>query len=102
MFLVVLTQEVLAVVVSIRSAHDAVDVLASGRPRQISEGNWQLVIELDEDNGALHPVIKNTLRIRSADPGEPSVVEMTSHFLHLHLRVSIVHISNVLRNQSYE
>src|SRR5499425_359894 len=53
--LVVLAQEVLAVVVAVRSAHHRVDVVA--RRVVVVERDPPLVIELDQDHRAVHPVV---------------------------------------------
>ena len=60
----VLTQQVLAVVVAVRRAHDRVDVLPSGHTRRqlTLHADGTLVVELDQDDGALNPVVE-TLRL---------------------------------------
>ena len=54
----VLTQQVLAVVVAVRRAHDRVDVLPSGDTRRqlTLHADGTLVVELDQDDGTSNPV----------------------------------------------
>ena len=79
---VVLPQQVLAVVISIRSSHNAMNVLLS-RPHRVSCKLLQvcgpLVIKFDQDHGTLHAVIKHAIRLRGTDPGEPSLIEVPVH-----------------------
>ena len=74
----VLTQQILAVVVAIRRAHDRVDVLPRGNARrQLSQHtDGTLVVELDQDDGALDPVIEHGVRVASADPCEVRIVQV--------------------------
>ena len=68
---VVLPQQVLAVVISIRSAHNAMNVLLS-RLRWVSgklpKVCGLLVIKFDQDHRTVHAVIKRAIRLRAPDP----------------------------------
>ena len=57
--LVVLPQQVEAVVVAVRRAHDGMDVEL--RRLRIGEEHAGVMVELDEDHRALHPVVERTL-----------------------------------------
>ena len=72
MLLVVLSQQVLAVVVAVRSADDGVDV-GTARYAGALERDWGLVIELDEDHGAVDAVVEDRVRRGRADPREVRV-----------------------------
>ena len=74
----VLTQQVLAIVVAIRRAHDRVDVLPSGHARRqlTQHTDGPLVVELDQDDGALNPVVEHGVRVASADPCEVRIVQV--------------------------
>ena len=95
---VVLPQQILAIVVSIRRSHHAMDMLlgrllaVGGKTPQICR---TLVVEFDQDHRTLHPVIEDAVGLRAANPGEPCVVEMTVDFVHFHARVTVVHVADV-------
>ena len=77
MLLVVLPQQILAVVVAVGRAHDGVDVLAIGHRRiEVAQVGGPLVIEFDQNHGAVDPVVEHRVVISAADPGEPRLVEM--------------------------
>jgi hypothetical protein len=98
--LVVLSKQVLAVVVPVGGPHDAVDVLPRSlppiHPRHVDGG---LVVELDEDHRALNPVVEDAVRLRLSDPGEVRLVQVLPHLAHLHLRVAIPQVPDVLGDQ---
>src|SRR5688572_14152296 len=105
MLTVMLPQEILAVVVSVRRAHDDVNVLAVGDVwvcRQVPEVRRPLMVELDEEHGAVNPVVEDAVRRTAADPGERGPVEMLTDLLHPHACVSVVHVVDVERNQIEE
>jgi hypothetical protein len=56
--LTMLTQQVDAVIIAIRGPHDGMDVLARGFI--VVECNAALVVELNENDGAVHTVVKRT------------------------------------------
>jgi hypothetical protein len=102
---VVLPQQILSVIVAVGCSHYAVDVLLGwllGVVGKLREICGTLVIEFDEDDRALDAVVKGAIRLRAADPGEPGVIEMKIHFIHLHARVSLVHVAYVQVDQVAE
>ena len=74
MLQVVLPQQILAVVVAVRRAHDGVDVLAAfGSVRVLArcrKPDRPLVIELDQDHRAVDAVVEHAARVGLADPRE--------------------------------
>ena len=72
--LVMLPQQVEAVVVAVRRAHDGVDV-ELGRLR-VGQEHAGVVVELDEGHRALHPVIERAVLAEAADPAEMRVRQM--------------------------
>src|SRR5215510_14691235 len=102
MLLVMLPEQVVSVVVSIRSSDDGVDVLPIHLSRvrsKAAQANRQLVIEFDQDHRTLDAVIEDVVRPRPADPGEARVVNALPDFVHLNPGVSVTHISDVLPDQ---
>lgn len=58
MLLVVLSQEVLAVVVAVRRAHDGVDVIPNGDARvDLAQAYRRLMVELDQDDRTQDPIV---------------------------------------------
>ena len=79
MRLVVLAEQVLAVVVAVWSAHYAVNVLARRQVGVLGEAReirGTLVIEFDQDHGAVDAVVVDARRIRATDPGEAGAVDL--------------------------
>ena len=76
--LVVLAEEVGAVVAAIRRAHDGVHVMSAGH--LVVEHDARMVVELDEDRRAVHPVVERRLVIEAAVPREPRLVEVGDDF----------------------
>ena len=72
--LVVLAQQVEAVVVAVRRPHDSVDV-EFGRLR-VGQEHTGVVVELNERHRTLHPVIEGAVFGKSTDPAEMSVGQM--------------------------
>ena len=99
--LVVLSQQVLAVVVAIRRADDGVDVLdvRNARGHQVAKRDRLLMIELDEDDRAVDAVIEHAAGLGVADPGQPRAVQKSSHLVHLHPRMPVVHVVDVESDQ---
>src|SRR5215208_6078514 len=65
--LVVLPQEVLAVVVAVGGAGDCVDVLAGRGAAAVAEGDRLLVVELDQDDRAVDAVVEDAAGVGLAD-----------------------------------
>ena len=74
-----LAKQILAVIIAIGCPDDNVDVFSGGlpwigdKPRQIG---GSLVIEFDQNNRAVDPVIVDAVRLGSADPGETGSIEI--------------------------
>jgi hypothetical protein len=69
----VLPQQVFSVVVPVRGADHGVDVLAVRRARvlgEVPQVRGGLVVELDQDDRAVDPVVEDAVVGRPADPGE--------------------------------
>jgi hypothetical protein len=102
---IVLPQQVLAVVISIRSTHNAMNVLL-GRLRRVSGKLFQvcgqLVIKFDQDHWTVHAVIERAIRLRATYPSEPSLIEIAVHLVHLHAGVAFVHVPYIEVNQIAE
>ena len=103
MFFVVLAKEVLAVVVAVGGPNDGVDMLTVGTCwKEMPEPHGPLVAELDEDYGAVYPIIEDRIVSASADPGEVGLVEMGRDLGHLHFGVSFGQIPDIKLDQVEE
>ena len=76
MLLVMLPEQVVAVVIAIGGADDDVDVLANGAAVGVvlAHADGPLVIEFDENDGAVDAVVENGVVAGVADPGEVGAV----------------------------
>lgn len=93
-----LPQQILAVVVSIGRAHDAMDVLLGGLlgvGHKLREVRWALMVEFNQNHGTLDAVIKGAVVLSAADPCKPCVVDVAVNFIHLHAGVPVIHIADV-------
>jgi hypothetical protein len=98
-------QQVLAVVISVRRSHNAMNVLPSrlhGLSRKLPQVCGVLVVKLNQDHWTLHAVIKHTIRLHAANPREPAVIQVPIHLVHLHASVPFVHVAYVQVNQIAE
>ncbi len=94
--LVVLSQQVLAIVVPVRSPHDAVDVLARGFPPLYARHvDRTLVVEFDEDDRALDPIVVGAVRPHLSDLGKMRFVEMLAHLIRLHPGMTVPQIPDM-------
>jgi len=50
----------------------------------------------------VHTVVKGAVGLRAADPGQPGVVQMTVHLIHLYALVSFIHVAYVKVDQIAE
>src|ERR1044072_3272259 len=69
----VLAQEILAVIVAVGRAYDAVDALARRRIPGLGQADKTpraLMIEFEQDHGPVNEVVVNALGAGAADPGE--------------------------------
>lgn len=72
--LTMLTQQVDAIIIAIRGAHHRVNVLARGFI--VVQRNAALVIELNENDGAVHTIVKWTVLIHATHPGKVRLFQM--------------------------
>ena len=101
MLLVVLPQQILAVVVAVRRPDHRVDVLGVRHVRihQVAQRHRPLMIELDQHDRTVDAVVEHAARFGVADPREPRAVQECAHLVHLHPRVAIVHVVDVERDE---
>src|SRR5688500_19292701 len=99
--LVVLPQQVFAVVVAVRRAHDGVYMRATGDPLA-RQRDGQLMIELDQDHRTLDAIVEHRIRPNVTHPGEPGLVQVRAHFIHADPRMRVILIANVLANELEE
>ena len=93
--LVVLAQQILAVVVAVGRAHDHMNMIFIGLG-VFAERDAALVIELDDDHRTLDAIVKCTVVRHAAHPAEISVFEMLLHFFHFHLGMAVAHTRDVV------
>src|SRR5438445_7475346 len=84
--LVVLAQQILAVVVAVRRADHRVDVLTRGRI--VVERHPALVIELDQDDRAVDAIVEDAVLLDAADPGEARLGQVARDLVASHLGVA--------------
>ena len=77
----VLPQQVLAVVIAVGSPHHGVDMISRGFV--VVQEDTILVIELDKNHRAVHPVVEDAVLISAAHPRKVSLVEMLPYLVHL-------------------
>ena len=97
MLLVMLPEQILAVVVSIGGADDDVHVSVNGSSVRIvlAHADGTLVIEFDENDGAMDAVVENGIVAGIANPGEASAVEVGFDFVHADSGVSLFHVTDI-------
>ena len=83
---IVLAQQVLAIVVAVRRAHDGVDVIARGLVVGIDDP--RLVVELDEHDRAVDAVVERPVIVVRADPGKVRVAQVIERLLELDFRMA--------------
>src|SRR5688572_20242473 len=91
----VLAQQVFAIVVAVGRAYHGVDVIAVWHTLA-REGDRRLVVELDQDYRAMHAIVKSTVAVGAAHPGEVRFVEMRADLAHLYPGVPIGHVAHIL------
>jgi len=94
MLLVVLAEEVGAIVVAVRGADHGVDVVAGGS-FGAAQRDRALVVEFDEDDRALDAIIEDAVRFGGADPAEGRAIEMSADFGHFHASMTAAHAADV-------
>ena len=92
--LVVLAEEVGAIVVAVRGADHGVDVVAGGS-FGAAERDRALVVEFDEDDRAVDAVVKDAVGFGGADPAEGGSVEVGADFGHFDARMAVAHAADV-------
>src|SRR5271170_3386490 len=95
-----LAQEIAAVIVAIRRAHDGMNVVA--RRLVVVVDDARLVVELDEDYRREDPVIEGAMVVDRADPGEMSRVEMALHLGPANLGMARPNAPGIDAEQSFE
>ena len=74
--LVVLAEQILAVVVAVRGAHHGVDVLTVRRfgiCRKVAQADRLLMIEFNQNHRAVDAVVEDTVRFNAPNPGKPGI-----------------------------
>src|SRR5688572_1211448 len=101
MLLIMLAQQVLSIVIAVRRPHDRVNMLPMRDQRivQVPQSNRALMVELDQYHRTVNTVIKNTVRVRSSDPGEEGAIQMRPYLVHFDASMTIVHVGDIERNQ---
>ena len=94
MLLVVLAEEVGAVVIAVGGADHGVDVVTGGRVGA-AEGDRALMVEFDEDDRAVDAVVKDAVWFGGADPAEGGSVEVGADFGHFHASMTAAHAADV-------
>src|SRR5919201_1207077 len=86
---VVLAEQILAVIVPVRRPHQRMDVIA-GRLVVVERHPVQM-IELDQDDWALNPIIEDAVVVDAADPYEVGLGDMLGHLIHLDASVAVAY-----------
>ena len=94
-----LAQEIFAVVVAIGSADDDMDVVPI-RLLVLRECLTPLVVELNDDDGAMDPVVEHAVLFHAAHPGKVGLAEMPLHLLHLYFSVTWPDAADMNLNQA--
>ena len=71
---VMLPQQILPIVIPVGRPHDTMNVLLGrlfGISRKLRQIRWTLVVEFNQNYGALNAIIKGAVGLHAADPGEP-------------------------------
>ena len=79
MLRIVLAQQVLAIVIAIRRAHNRVDMVAGGFIVVVDDA--RLVVELDEDHRIEDAIVKGASVIEQADPSEMRLTQVALRLL---------------------
>src|SRR4029450_8155964 len=76
---VVLAQQIPPVVVAVRRPDHGVGVVARGGV--VVEGDPALLVELDQDDGAVNPVVEDAVLVGAAHPREVGLREVSLHLV---------------------
>lgn len=94
-----LAQEILTVVVAIGGTNDHVDVVPV-RLLVLGERLTPLVVELNDNDGAMDTVVKYAVFFYTAHPGEVRLLEMPLHLFHLYFSVPWPDAADMNLNQA--
>src|ERR1700745_2381209 len=83
---VMLAQQVLAVVVAVRGAHDRVDMIAGGFVVRIDD-SW-LMVEFDEHDCTVDAVVEGAVVVVRANPGKVRVAQVIERLLEPDFRMA--------------
>ena len=53
------------------------------------------MIELDQNHGAVDPIVEDAIGVGAADPGKVGPIEVLLDFLHLDFRMPVIHVADV-------
>jgi len=67
MFFDVLAEQVFSIVVAVRRSQDRMNMV-TGRSGRTKRGDTPLVVEFNEQNGAVNPIIEDVIRISPSYP----------------------------------
>ena len=84
---VVLSQEVDTVVAAIGRPDQGVDVMA--RWDLVVENDPRMMVELDQNDGAVYPIVERAIVAGRSHPRKPGLVEMLLHVLHLYAGMAV-------------
>src|SRR5215467_3972753 len=96
--LIVLAQQILAVVVAIGRTDDDVNVIFVWLS-MFAKGNPPLVVEFDDNHRALDPVVKSAVVRHAAHPTEIRIVQMILYFLHFYFSMAATHPRDMITDQ---
>lgn len=97
--LVMLTQEIFTIVITIRGANNDMNVVPV-RLLVLRERLAPLVIELNDDDRAMDTVVKHAVFFDVAHPGKVGLPEMPLHLFHLYLSVTWPDAADMNLNQA--
>src|SRR5262249_47554319 len=83
---IMLAQQVLAIIVAVRSAHDRVDMIARGFVVRVDDP--RLVVEFDEHDRTVYAVIEVAEFVVRAYPGKMRVSQVMERLLETDFRMS--------------
>ena len=95
--LAVQPKKVFAVVVAIRRANYRMNVVA--RRLVDVQRDSALMVELDEDDRAVNPIVENALLVRAAHPREVGLRKVFLNLCHLDLGMALWHSIDIRANQ---
>lgn len=84
---VVLSQEVDTVVAAIGRSDQGVDMM--GRRNLVVENDPRMMVKLDQNDGAVDPIVERTTVARRAHPRKTSLVDILLHVLHLYAGMAV-------------